>query len=72
MKESPVRYTRHDLKQDKFAASAAEAVHEVVEHRSGIVRIVAIVAVLAVLGGGVFWYMNSRKKWPRVRWERHW
>jgi predicted negative regulator of RcsB-dependent stress response len=56
-----VRYTRHDLKQDKFAASAAEAVHEVVEHRSGIVQIVSIFVALAVLGGGIFWYMNTRE-----------
>ncbi len=55
-----MRYTRHELKQDKFAASAAEAVHEVVEHRSGIVKIVAAVMVLALLGGGIFWYMTSR------------
>jgi len=56
-----VRYTRHDLKQDKFAASAAEAVQEVVEHRTGIVQIVSIFVALAVLGGGIFWYMNSRE-----------
>jgi tetratricopeptide (TPR) repeat protein len=56
-----VRYTRHELKQDKFAESAAEAVQEVVQHRSGIVKIVSIVVVLALLGGGVFWYMTSRE-----------
>jgi len=56
-----VRYTRHELKQDKFAASAAEAVHEVVEHRSGIVKIVSIVVALAVLGGGIFWYMTYQE-----------
>jgi predicted negative regulator of RcsB-dependent stress response len=57
-----VRYTRHELKQDKLAASAVEAVQEVVEHRSGIVKVVAIVVVLAVIGAGVFWYVNSRKE----------
>ncbi len=57
-----MRYTRHELKQDKFAESAAEAVQEVVEHRSGIVQIVAVVVVLAVLGGGIFWYVNSREQ----------
>jgi predicted negative regulator of RcsB-dependent stress response len=57
-----VRYTRHELKQDKFATSAAEAVHEVVEHRSGIVKIVSVVVVLAVLAGGIFWYMTSREE----------
>jgi predicted negative regulator of RcsB-dependent stress response len=57
-----VRYTRHELKQDKFVASAAEAVHEVVEHRSGIVKIVAIFAVLGILGGSIFWYMTSQQE----------
>jgi len=57
-----VRYTRHELKQDKFAESAAEAVQEVVEHRSGIVRIVIVVVVLAVLGGGIYWHVSSREQ----------
>ena len=55
-----MRYTRHELKQDKFAATAAEAVHEVVEHRSGIIKIVAAVVVVGLLAGGIFWYVNSR------------
>ncbi len=55
-----MRYTRHELKQDKFAATAAEAVHEVVEHRSGIIRIVAILVVVGLLAGGIAWYVNSR------------
>jgi predicted negative regulator of RcsB-dependent stress response len=62
VKESPVRYTRHELKQDKFAESAVEAVHEVFEHRAGIVRIAAVVLVLAMLGGGIYWYMSSREE----------
>lgn len=57
-----MRYTRHDLKQDKFATSAAEAVSEVVEHRSGIVKIVAVFVVLALLGGGIYFYMSSREE----------
>jgi predicted negative regulator of RcsB-dependent stress response len=56
-----VRYTRHELKQDKFAESAVEAVHEVVEHRAGIIRIAALVLVLALLGGGIYWYMSARE-----------
>ena len=56
-----MRYTRHQLKQDKFAESAAEAVQEVVQHRTGIVRLVSVVVVLALLGGGVFWYVHSRE-----------
>jgi predicted negative regulator of RcsB-dependent stress response len=56
-----VRYTRHELKQDKFAETAVEAVHEVVEHRTGIIRIVAVVVLLAALSGGIYWYMSSRE-----------
>ncbi len=55
-----MRYTRHELKQDKFAATAAEAVHEVVEHRSGIIQMVAILVVVGLLAGGIVWYVNSR------------
>lgn len=57
-----MRYTRHELKQDKLATSAVEAVQEVVEHRSGIVKIVSIVVALALLGGGIWWYMDSREQ----------
>lgn len=57
-----MRYTRHELKQDKFAATAADAIHEVVEHRSGIIRIAAVVVVLGLLAGGAFWYVNSRQE----------
>ncbi len=57
-----MRYTRHELKQDKFAATAAEAVHEVVEHRSGIIRIVIILVVVGLLAGGIAWYVNSRSE----------
>jgi tetratricopeptide (TPR) repeat protein len=57
-----VRYTRHELKQDKFAESAAEAVHEVVQHRAGIIRIVAIVVVLALVACGIYWYMTSQEE----------
>jgi len=55
-----VRYTRHDLKQDKFAESAAEAVHEVVEHRSEIIRAIIALAVVGLILGGIFLYMQSR------------
>ena len=57
-----MRYTRHELKQDKFAESAVEAVHEVVVHRSGIIRMVAVLAVAALLIAGLFWYRNSREE----------
>jgi len=56
-----VRYTRHELKQDKFAASAAEAIQEVAEHRSMIIRSAVLIVVLAVIAGGIYWYVNSRQ-----------
>jgi predicted negative regulator of RcsB-dependent stress response len=57
-----VRYTRHELKQDKFAATAAEAVHEVVEHRALIIKIVSVVVVLALIASSIFWYVHSREQ----------
>ena len=57
-----MRYTRHDLKQDKFAASAAEAVQEVVEHRSLIIRAVAVIVVLGIIGAGIFLFVSSREQ----------
>lgn len=57
-----MRYTRHELKQDKFAASAAEAVHEVVEHRTGIVQIAAVVVAVGLIVGGLSWYREHREE----------
>jgi predicted negative regulator of RcsB-dependent stress response len=57
-----VRYTRHELKQDKLAESAVEAVQEVVLHRTGIVQIVAAFVIVAVLAGGLYWYGNSKEQ----------
>ncbi|MDR3764461.1 MAG: tetratricopeptide repeat protein [Acidobacteriota bacterium] len=56
-----MRYTRQDLKQDKFAASAAEAIQEVSEHRTGIIRAVVALVVVVVLVGGGWWYCSSRE-----------
>jgi predicted negative regulator of RcsB-dependent stress response len=51
-----VRYTRQELKQDKFAEKAAGAVHWTVVHRnmliSGAIALVVVVAVAT----GIFWY----------------
>jgi len=55
-----VRYTRHELKQDKFAETAVGAVQEVMQHRGGIIRIVSALVVLAIVAGGVFWYSKSQ------------
>jgi predicted negative regulator of RcsB-dependent stress response len=53
-----VRYTRQELKQDKFKETAAEAVHWSSEHRKNILGIGIVLAVIlaAIVGG--FWYYN--------------
>jgi predicted negative regulator of RcsB-dependent stress response len=50
------RYTRHELKQDKFAETAEEAIHWTVAHRKTIISGLVAVVVAAALGGGSFWY----------------
>jgi predicted negative regulator of RcsB-dependent stress response len=57
-----VRYTRQELKQNKFQESAAEAVHEVVEHRNTIVTLVVAVVLVAVLASGIWWYVTSHEE----------
>lgn len=51
-----MRYTRQELKQDRFAETAADAMHWTVAHRSKLVSggIVLAVVLIAALGG--FWY----------------
>jgi len=45
-------YTRHQLKQDAFAASTAETISWAVEHRSGLIATgVTVVVILALIGG---------------------
>jgi predicted negative regulator of RcsB-dependent stress response len=57
-----VRYTRHELKQDKFAESAAGAMHWTVEHRSRLINGTIALLVLLLLVGGGWWYMNHREQ----------
>lgn len=61
-----VRYTRHELKQDKFAERTADAVHWTVEHRSKIINISIAVAVILALALGGWWYMNRREAQAQV------
>jgi predicted negative regulator of RcsB-dependent stress response len=57
-----VRYTRHELKQDKFAETAAGAMHWTSEHRSKLINgTIALVVFLLLVGGG-WWYMNHREQ----------
>ena len=55
-----MRYTRQELKQDKFAETAKEAVHWTVAHRSTIVNsVIGLLAAIAIVAG-VFWYRDHR------------
>ena len=56
-----MRYTRQQLKQDKLAATAAEAVHWTVAHRKTIISGVIALAVLVAAGIGIFWYRDYRQ-----------
>ncbi len=51
-----MRYTRQALKQDRFAETAADAVHWTVEHRSKLVSGGIAIAVLLIVVVGGFWY----------------
>ncbi len=54
------RYTRQELKQDKFAETAEEAIHWTVAHRSLIISALTVVVVVVAVGGGLFWYREHR------------
>ena len=56
-----MRYTRQELKQDKFATTAAEAVHWTVAHRQTIIGGAIAIVLLAAVGIGIFWYRDHRQ-----------
>ena len=58
-------YARHQLKQDKFAASTAETISWAVEHRSLVVTGTTIVVVIVALVGGGWAYLNYRDQQAR-------
>jgi len=58
---SIVRYTRQELKQDKFAETAAEAAHWTIAHRKTIISGAVALAVLLAVGLGIFWYNDHRQ-----------
>jgi len=57
-----VRYTRQELKQDKFAESAAEAAHWTVEHRSTLTTAIVVAVIAVLIGGGTWWYMQTQNE----------
>ncbi len=56
-----MRYTRQALKQDRFAETAADAMHWTVAHRAKLVNggIALAVVLIVVLGG--FWYVRHNE-----------
>jgi predicted negative regulator of RcsB-dependent stress response len=56
-----VRYTRQELKQDKFATTAAEAVHWTVAHRQTIIGGAVAIVLLAAVGIGLVWYRDHQQ-----------
>jgi predicted negative regulator of RcsB-dependent stress response len=55
-----VAYTRQQLKQDRFAETAAETVSWAVEHQKSIITGIVIVAVVLVVLVGGWLYFNQR------------
>lgn len=56
-----MRYTRQALKQDRFAETAADAMHWTVEHRSKMINGgIALAVILLVFIGG-FWFSHHRE-----------
>ncbi len=51
-----MRYTRHELKQDRFAETAADAMHWTAEHRQKLVNGGIALAVLIIVVAGGLWY----------------
>ena len=56
-----MRYTRQALKQDRFAETAADAMHWTVEHRSKMINGGIAVAAILIVFLGAFWYTHHRE-----------
>jgi len=53
-------YTRHQLKQDRFAETAAETVSWAVEHRNKLIVGAVVVSIALVLSIGGYFYFDHR------------
>lgn len=56
-----MRYTRQELKQDRLAETAADAMHWTAEHRSKLVNGGIALALLAAIAIGGLWYTRHRE-----------
>ena len=57
------RFTRHELKEDKFAQAAKDTVSWATEHEKSLLTTFAIVLVIVgVATGGWFWYQDREAK----------
>ncbi len=53
-----MRYSRQQLKQDKFKETAAEAAHWTEEHRRTLTSAGTVVVIVALILAGLWWYKN--------------
>jgi len=56
------RITRHELKSDQFVEQVGQIVENVEAHRSQVVRYGIAALAFLLVGGGVYWYVVSRKE----------
>lgn len=57
------RFTRHELKEDKFAQAAKDTVSWASDHEKSLLTTFAIVLVIVgLLAGGWFWYQDRESK----------
>lgn len=56
------RYTRHQLKEDKFTETAAESLSWIQEHKGKVTAALVVVLVALVAAGGAWFYMQQREQ----------
>jgi predicted negative regulator of RcsB-dependent stress response len=56
------RYTRHQLKEDKFTETAAESLSWVREHQGKLTAVLVIALVALVAAAGAWFYMQQREQ----------
>ena len=58
-----MRYTRQQLKQDRFVEGASDAMHWTVEHRQKFITGgIALIVIVVVLFGGLWYYRHNEAK----------